>query len=287
MDFAHLILSFLSQCVITILSECGGDVDEAIKRLGHLSLAKAQQNEPSQDMSQDAMHEQPLPATHRHASSDQPLPPSTSPRDSSAAQEARPSDPSQPQPPSSSYPSHESSSNQEGATGGSQQGGAAPNPTPTNLPRNPEEWVEGLVSEMASARDMVDARSRAVKILSSFEGFVLDHSSSTGPRAGQGAGEGAGAGAASMLRANEELLKENSILKRAVQIQNQKLIERAQAHEAQVSHQEAEMAHLRGAVAHQQEQIRQLEMSNYSLAIHLQRAEQGGPMGSHRHPDVF
>lgn len=151
--------------------------------------------------------------------------------------------------------------------------------------------MEGLVSEMATARDMQDARcavkilrvegklnpnpklqlrSRAIKILSSFERFVLDHSSASQ----------VGGSNPALLKANEDLSKENAILKRAVQIQNHKLVERAQANEAETSQ-------LRGLVAHQQEQIRQLEMSNYSLAIHLQRAEQGGQMGGHRHPDIF
>ncbi|MEW5316714.1 MAG: hypothetical protein WDW38_008066 [Sanguina aurantia] len=76
------------------------------------------------------------------------------------------------------------------------------------------------------------------------------------------------------------LQKENLILKRAVQIQNSKLQERAAT--------EAEMLQLRHMTAAFQEQVKQLELSNYSLALHLQKATTSS-YGStqHRNPDVF
>ncbi len=46
--------------------------------------------------------------------------------------------------------------------------------------KSPEEWVETLVQQMASARDMADARSRAASILQTFQQAVL-HTS--GPQA--------------------------------------------------------------------------------------------------------
>ena len=129
------------------------------------------------------------------------------------------------------------------------------------------------------------SRSRAVKILSSFERFVLGHSSS-------GSGPASSSTLSNLAKANEDLSKENQILKRAVQIQNQKLIEKAQIQETLARQQEVELSHFREVVSQQQQQIRQLEMSNYSLAVHLPRAEGGGngggggSMGS-RPPDVF
>ena len=112
---AHLIPP--SQAVIAVLSECRGDVDEAIKRLGHLSLAKAQQDEANSMHPQATSQLQPPPSV--------PHPPSTSP---------------------------------EQARGGGEPSPAPPPSTSSQEPRNPEEWVEGLVSEMAAATSMPDAR---------------------------------------------------------------------------------------------------------------------------------
>ena len=65
---------------------------------------------------------------------------------------------------------------------------------------------------------------------------------------------------------------------RAVQIQNAKLQERG-------SH-EGELQQLRVALGQCQEQVRTLEMNNYSLALHLQQATNGAGV-EHRPPDVF
>lgn len=43
-------------------------------------------------------------------------------------------------------------------------------------PKSPEEWVETLVQQMAGARDMADARSRAASVLQNFQQAVLDTS---------------------------------------------------------------------------------------------------------------
>ncbi len=51
---------------------------------------------------------------------------------------------------------------------------------PVAKAKSPEEWVETLVQQMASARDMADARSRAASILQTFQQAVL-HTS--GPQA--------------------------------------------------------------------------------------------------------
>jgi len=51
---------------------------------------------------------------------------------------------------------------------------------PVAKAKSPEEWVETLVQQMASARDMADARSRAASILQTFQHAVL-HTS--GPQA--------------------------------------------------------------------------------------------------------
>lgn len=75
-----------------------------------------------------------------------------------------------------------------------------------------------------------------------------------------------------------ELLKENTILKKAVQIQNARIQAKQGA--------EAELQQLRHMVTQYQEQMRKLEVHNYSLALHLQQATSTSNMLP-RNPDVF
>ena len=65
---------------------------------------------------------------------------------------------------------------------------------------------------------------------------------------------------------------------RAVQIQNSKLQDRTTL--------DSEVQHLRLSLVQCQEQVRALEMNNYSLALHLQQATNGVGV-DHRPPDVF
>ena len=41
-------------------------------------------------------------------------------------------------------------------------------------PQTADGWVDGLVQEMAAAKDMADAKTRATKVLHSFEQFVSE-----------------------------------------------------------------------------------------------------------------
>jgi hypothetical protein len=129
---------------------------------------------------------------------------------------------------------------------------AAPDPS---VPQTAEQWVDALVQEMAAAKDFADARSRAAKLLQAFEAFVSARSKDQGRL--------------------DEAARENAILKRAVQIQNAKLQELAGGAKEQ------ELAALKGLLGQYQER------SNYSLALHLQKATDGQCQPAHRPPDVF
>jgi len=135
-------------------------------------------------------------------------------------------------------------------------------------PQTADGWVDGLVQEMAAAKDMADAKTRATKVLHSFEQFVSERVKKNG------------GGEAAQQSRLEEALRENVILKRAVQIQNARMQEAGQK--------EAELAGLRQMVNQYQERLRALELSNYSLALHLQKATDSAavPTSNHR-PDVF
>lgn len=81
-----------------------------------------------------------------------------------------------------------------------------------------------------------------------------------------------------------KLAEDNQVLKRAVAIQHRQMQERSGAGVE-------EAAALRAALASAQAQVRSLEMANYSLALHLQKATGSTgsgitPPGS-RNPDVF
>mmetsp|Transcript_24022 Transcript_24022/g.71267 ORF Transcript_24022/g.71267 Transcript_24022/m.71267 type:complete len:284 (-) Transcript_24022:2446-3297(-) len=133
--------------------------------------------------------------------------------------------------------------------------------------QSPDDWVDALVREMASATSVDNARARAAVILSEFAKWS--------------AAQQHGSAEKSMLLAKlNDVQRENHILKRAVQIQNAKLNEKSAA--------EAELGQMSAVMAQYREQIRTLELSNYSLTMHLQQATAGGTLeGSGRPPDVY
>ena len=52
---------------------------------------------------------------------------------------------------------------------------------PGSPARTPAQWVEGLVQQMASARDVADARGRAANELRAFEQVVMQTTNRVGP----------------------------------------------------------------------------------------------------------
>ncbi|KAG0574365.1 hypothetical protein KC19_VG257500 [Ceratodon purpureus] len=133
------------------------------------------------------------------------------------------------------------------------------------------KWVELLVSEMTSATDMNSARARASCTLEAFERAVMSRSSA--------AIEEFQKENVALKEQNRGLMHDNQILKRAVAIQH----ERQQDHESRGM----ELQQVKQLLAQYQEQVRTLELSNYSLTIHLRQAEEGSSMPGRFHPDVF
>eukprot|EP00252_Welwitschia_mirabilis_P022116 TRINITY_DN5888_c0_g1_i1.p1 TRINITY_DN5888_c0_g1~~TRINITY_DN5888_c0_g1_i1.p1 ORF type:complete len:263 (+),score=70.61 TRINITY_DN5888_c0_g1_i1:361-1149(+) len=140
-----------------------------------------------------------------------------------------------------------------------------------NMPSDGAKWVELLVTEMTNASDLDDARVRAMRILEAFEKAVISKSVET-PELLQ-------KDHSFLKEQMQQLLQENTVLKRAVAIQ----------HERQLDYEEKakELNHLRQLVTQYQEQVRKLELNNYALTIHLKRAEEGSSMPGRFHPDVF
>uniref|UniRef100_A0A0A9FRQ5 CUE domain-containing protein n=1 Tax=Arundo donax TaxID=35708 RepID=A0A0A9FRQ5_ARUDO len=145
-------------------------------------------------------------------------------------------------------------------------------PGAESLPSSNTEWVEILVNEMVSASDTDDAKARASRVLEVFERSLT---SRIGAEALQ-----------SFRKENsvykeqfEAVIRENTILKKAVAIQ----------HERQKEHDERnqELQQLKQLVAQYQEQVRSLEVNNYALSMHLRQAQQGSSMPGHFHRDIF
>lgn len=127
-----------------------------------------------------------------------------------------------------------------------------------------EQWVEYMIAEMSAALGMEDAKQRAAAVLQNFERFMRTQSKEQEVKDKLAAA-----------------LNENFILKKAVLLQNKKLAEKT-------NQDSSEVEQLRHALSQYQEQLRKLEMHNYSLTLHLQQATSNGQgMAQPRNPDVF
>ncbi|KAI4380460.1 hypothetical protein MLD38_006650 [Melastoma candidum] len=131
------------------------------------------------------------------------------------------------------------------------------------------EWVELFVREMASATNMNDARARAIMALELLEKSIL---------AGA-AGEVSQQENVVLKHRLEALIQENSILKRAVAIQHER--------QKDYNDKSQELDHLRQLISQYQEQLRTLEVNNYTLTMHLKQALQGNSMPGRFNPDIF
>lgn len=141
-----------------------------------------------------------------------------------------------------------------------------------NSPKSGPEWVELFVTEMTSATSIDDARLRAMRVLESLEKSLSKRAT--------------GEAAETLQKENlvfkeqiEVLLRENSILKRAVAIQ----------HERQKEYDErtVEVQQLKQMLSQYQEQLRTLEVNNYALTMHLRQAQENSSIPGRFHPDIF
>lgn len=129
-------------------------------------------------------------------------------------------------------------------------------------------WIDIFVQEMMNASDWDDVRSRAMKILESFEQMIVAYSTSSKEQEIR-----------SLKEQLQCLLRDNQILKRAVSIQH--------AHNSAFEEKFKEVQQLKNIISQYQEQVRTLELNNYALKIHLQRAQEASSIPGRFHPDVF
>jgi len=76
-----------------------------------------------------------------------------------------------------------------------------------------------------------------------------------------------------------QLAKENALLKRAVAIQHARMTAAAEK--------ETQLGQLQAMLGQYQERVRALEMSNYSLSLHLKQATGGHSAAMDGAPDIF
>lgn len=141
-----------------------------------------------------------------------------------------------------------------------------------NLPADGAEWVELLVREMMSATSVDDARARATRVLESLEQSISVHA---GAEAAQNVHK-----ENMMLKEQIEVyLKENGVFRRAIAIQ----LERQKEYDDR----NQEVQQLKQMIAQYQEQIKNLEVNNYALTMHLSQAQQSNSIPGRFHPDIF
>lgn len=148
---------------------------------------------------------------------------------------------------------------------GIQNDGLSPDP---RIPQNGSSWVDIFVQEMRNASNWDDVRIRTIKALEAFQRSLLDQSTTSKEQE-----------IATLKEQLQCVLRDNQILKRAVSLQHQKNLENEEKLK--------EVDQLKHIIGQYQEQVRTLEMNNYSLQVHLQRAQEGGSIPGRFHPDVF
>lgn len=143
------------------------------------------------------------------------------------------------------------------------------NPCTLNFdPQNASSWVDVFVHEMMNASDWNDVRSRATQMLEAFEKSVITNSVSSYKQE-----------VTSLKEQLQGLLRDNQILKKAVAIQHERSLEQDEKLK--------EVQHLKHVLSKYHEQVQTLERNNYTLRIHLQRAQESSSIPGRFHPDVF
>ncbi|KAL1199358.1 hypothetical protein V5N11_015741 [Cardamine amara subsp. amara] len=141
-----------------------------------------------------------------------------------------------------------------------------------NPPTSGDDWIELLVREVGQSNGTDDAKVRAARVLEALEKML---SARALEEAGKKFQEETVAGQQQL----EALIKDNTVLKRAVAIQH----ERQKAFED--ANQQLEL--LKNLIPQYQEKLRTLEVSNYALRMQIQQVEHGNSMPGRFNPDVF
>lgn len=153
-----------------------------------------------------------------------------------------------------------------------QQAGSS-NAVPKATDKLSSAWLEGFLKEFYASREHPEVQMRISRLLEAFETAVIEKYKNESEE---------------MLAIKtefEKLKKANGILSKAVAVQHSRLQEASQR-EHEFAAKDQEMQNMKEMLANYQERLRMLEMNNYSLRVHLQRATgPSGPEGGP--PDVY
>ncbi|XP_010553031.1 PREDICTED: uncharacterized protein LOC104823253 isoform X2 [Tarenaya hassleriana] len=130
------------------------------------------------------------------------------------------------------------------------------------------KWVDLLVSEMANATNIDDAKRRAAGILQALERTISQNSKTEKELE-----------YASLKERLQSLINDNQILKRVVAIQHERVSEQEEKAK--------ELKHLKVVIGQYQEQVHKLELSNYAMKLHLQRSQPHSSFPGNLPPDVY
>ncbi|KAF8117938.1 hypothetical protein N665_0008s0268 [Sinapis alba] len=143
----------------------------------------------------------------------------------------------------------------------------------TASPASGDDWVALLVKEVTQSSGPDDAKFRADRVLQALEKTLS-------ARAHEEAVKKFQEESVAVQQQVEALIKDNTVLKRAVAIQ----------HERQKALEDAnqQLECLKQLIPQYQEKVRNLEVNNYALKLHLEQMEHGNSMMPQRfNPDVF
>ncbi|XP_039016167.1 uncharacterized protein LOC120146743 isoform X1 [Hibiscus syriacus] len=148
---------------------------------------------------------------------------------------------------------------------------AKPQTAMSSITETPSMVPSGRIClcKMASATNMDDAKARAARILEAFEGSVVAKKRAVAEQIEH----------ASLKEHLQSLLDNNQILRRAVAIQHERNVEQ--------EGKEREAQHLKLMLDQYVEQARTLEMNNYTLRLHLRRAQQSSSINGQFPPDIY
>ncbi|XP_039128758.1 uncharacterized protein LOC120264930 [Dioscorea cayenensis subsp. rotundata] len=135
-------------------------------------------------------------------------------------------------------------------------------------------WVEFFVQEMMNTSNWDEVRGRISRVLEAFERSVLEQPTSSEDAIHREQQE-----IASLKEQLACLLRDNQILKKAVAIQHERNLENDERLK--------EVQQLKHIISQYEEQVRTLELHNYTLRVHLQRAQEDTSIPSQFHPDIF
>lgn len=169
-------------------------------------------------------------------------------------------------------------SSDSGQGGGEAEANKQQPESSTSAPRVSDKlsaaWLDGFLKEFYASREHPEVQMRILRILEAFEVAVIQKYKDESEEM------------MAIKNEFEKLKKVNGILSKAVAVQHSRLQDAAHK-EQEVASKDQEIQGLKEMLANYQERLRLLEMNNYSLRVHLQRAtgpsapNEGGP------PDVY